>query len=696
MNPKLLHDHLNRRAIVYIRQSSPGQVMHNQESQRRQYGLADHARQLGFQQVEVIDEDLGRSGSGEVERPGFEHLVAEVCTGRVGAVLCVEASRLARNGRDWHHLIELCGLVRTVIIDPDGVYDPCILNDRLLLGLKGTMSEFELNLLRQRSLEAIHQKARRGELQFRLPVGFRWTQSGKVEIDPDRRIQEAIRLVFAKVAELGSARQVLLWFRAEKTVLPALDLNSPGQTGVVWKLPAYNTIWHMIRNPMYAGAYAFGKTGTRTKVIDGRPRKSDGHCKPVDSWMVLIRDHHSGYIAWEQFERNQVMLTDNAHMKSRMEPKAGRGGRSLLAGLLRCRRCGRMLHVAYSGSNGEVPRYHCRGAHINHGGAWCISFGGLKPDRAIAGEILKAVEGNAIEAALAVAARVGEQQRQRHHVLSLELQQAQYEVRLAARRYEAVDPDNRLVAAELEARWNTALQSAGEVEKRLCENELPDNATRIPDKETLFSLAQDLPAVWNSATTDMRLKQRIIRILIEEVIADVDEAASEVILVIRWTGGRHSELRVKKNLTGKHSRCTSLETIEIIRQMAGKFPDDQIAATLNRLALRTGAGHTWTEGRIRSLRSYHEWPTYDAKIARRQGLTLEEASERLGVSHKIVRRLIDAGKISATQVVPWAPWEISAEAVESEDVLQAIRKVKRRVPDTSSRPETVLPLFSEV
>jgi hypothetical protein len=320
----------------------------------------------------------------------------------------------------------------------------------------------------------------------------------------------------------------------------------------------------------------------------------------------------------------------------------------------------------------------------------------LRPDRAIASEILKAVEGNAIEAALEVAARVAEQQQQRHRVLSLELEQAQYEVRLAARRYEAVDPDNRLVAAELEARWNVALQSAGEVEKRLRQNELPENATRIPDKETLASLAHDLPAVWNSPTTEMRLKQRIIRILIEEIVADVDEATTEIVLMIHWTGGRHSELRVKKNTTGKHSRCTSLEAIEIIRQMAGKFPDDQIAATLNRLNFRTGTGNTWTEGRIRSLRSYHDWPTYDAKTASRQALTLEEASERLEVSHKVVRRLIDAGKISATQVVPWAPWEISVEAVQSEEVIEAVRNAKRRVSVTSSSAsKAVLPLFAD-
>ncbi len=694
MNPKITPNHLSRRAIVYIRQSSPGQVIHNQESQRRQYGLAEHARQLGFQKVEIIDEDLGRSGSGQVERPGFQHLVAEVCTGQVGAVLCIEASRLARNGRDWHHLIELCGLVRAVVIDPDGVYDPGLLNDRLLLGLKGTMSEFELNLLRQRSLEAIRQKARRGELRFRVPVGFRWTHQGKVELDPDRRVQNAVLLVFTKMTELGSARQVLLWFRGEKLPLPALVLDAPGHD-LVWKLPVYNTIWHMLRNPMYAGAYAFGKTEARTKVVDGRARKSEGHSKAPESWTVLIHDHHPSYISWEQFERNQAMLADNAHMKSRMQRKAGRGGRSLLAGLLRCRRCGRMLHVAYSGSHGEVPRYHCRGAHINHGEGWCISFGGLKPDREVAAEILRAVEGNAIEAALEVAARIAEQQQERHRALSLELEQARYEARLAARRYEAVDPDNRLVAAELEARWNAALCAVGDVERRLRENELPANAPMIPDKETLSSLAQDLPAVWNASATDMRLKQRIARILIEEIVADVDDAAAEIVLLIHWTGGRHSELRMKKNLTGRHRRCTDLETVEVLRRMAGRFPDDQIAATLNRLGLRTGTGNTWNEGRVRSVRCYHSLPAYAAENRNPHTVTLEEASERLHISHNVVRRLIEENRIPATQVVPWAPWEIPLAAIESDDLVREVATLKRR-PRNPRATDGTCPIFDEV
>jgi DNA invertase Pin-like site-specific DNA recombinase len=337
MNLKLTAECLRRRALVYVRQSSPTQVIQNQESQRRQYALVDRARELGFADVITIDEDLGRSGSGLIERPGFQRLVAEVCTGEVGAVLSLEASRLARNGRDWHHLIELCGMVGTVVIDHDGIYDPVLLNDRLLLGLKGTMSEFELSLLRQRSQEAIRQKAGRGELRVLLPVGLCWTSSGRIELDPDRRVQQAIQLVFTKMAELGSARQVLLWFRRERMPLPALP-RSPGDRAMVWKLPVYHSILAILTNPMYAGAYAFGKTEVRTRVLDGRVRKTIGHRKPPSAWSVLIRDHHPAYISWPEYERTQAVIAANTNMKSRMERKAGRGGRALLSGLLRCRR----------------------------------------------------------------------------------------------------------------------------------------------------------------------------------------------------------------------------------------------------------------------------------------------------------------------------------------------------------------------
>ncbi len=697
MNPKLTVERLDRRALVYVRQSTPGQVIHRQESQRLQYGLVDRARGLGFQDVGVIDDDLGRSASGLVDRPGFQRLVAEVCTGEIGAVFCIEASRLARNGRDWHHLIELCGMVCAVVVDFDGVYDPNIINDRLLLGLKGTMSEFELNLFRQRSQEAIRQKASRGELRFILPVGFYWNSSGKIEKDPDQRVQQAIQLVFSKMLELGSVRQTLLWFRQENVHLP-VSPRYPSAGPTVWKLPAYHNLLYILTNPVYAGAYAFGKRETRTKIVDGRIRKKGQQRKARTAWTVLIRNHHSGYVSWEQYEGFQAMLAANAYMKSDGTVKSGRGGGALLSGLLRCRRCGRMLHLNYSGSAPyKVQHYNCDEACRRHAEARCIAFGGSAVDEAITKEVLAAIEGNAIEAALAAAEQVEDKRREQRKSIELELEQARYEARLAARRYEAVDPDQRLVAAELEARWNAALERTREVEGKLQEFDSGINRVALPTKELLLSLAQDLPAVWNAASTDMRLKQRIVRMLIKEIVADVDEEKREVSLLIHWAGGRHSELRVMKRGTGQRRTCTSVEAIEVVRQMAGKFSDEVIAATLNRLGLRSGTGYTWDKQRVYALRQYRQFPAFDPNGASQTTVTLKEAGRRLNVSPAVIRRMIAEKILPASQVVATAPWEIPTEALDSELVQQrAVTSINKR----AARPRTHIvdgqeSLFSE-
>lgn len=689
MLTKIGPDHLRRAAVVYIRQSSTTQLTHNLESQRRQYGLVDHAKGLGFGQVEVIDDDLGRSGSGLVQRPGFQRLVAMVCEGRIGAVLCIEASRLARNGRDWHHLIELCGLVGTLVVDADGVYDPQLINDRLLLGLKGTMSEFELNLLRQRSLEAARQKARRGELQFCLPVGYCWTHHGKIEMEPDLRIREAIFSVFDKFRELRSMRQVLLWFRSEQISLPAISYNEFGRT-TLWRLPIYKTIRYMLINPTYAGAYAFGKTSVRTQVVNGRANRTQGHAKPRDEWMVLIRDHHPGYISWEEYDRNQMVIAENAHSKSGFNRKAGRGGRGLLTGLLRCGRCGRMLHIVYVGNNGHVVRYFCRGAHINHGTDRCISFGGLKADRIVSSEVLQVISGSAIESALKAAESGTQQALQRVQSLQLELEQAQYEARLATRRYEAVDPDNRLVAAELESRWNAALDRVRQLEKTLQEVNVEPPTSAVADRDALLSLAEDLPTVWNAPATDMRLKQRIVHILIQEIVANVDDSAQQVVLVIHWMGGRHSELRFAKNKVGHHSRVTQMEAIEVIRQMASQHSDKEIASTLNRLGMQTGAGNTWQEHRVQWARRHQGLPAYDPSKKNVSVLTLEQAAAQLGICENSVRKLIEDDIIPAKQIVACAPWQIPAEAVTSNKVIKAaadLKKRRRGVPRASAIPE---------
>jgi DNA invertase Pin-like site-specific DNA recombinase len=676
MKDKLTSGHLKRRAIVYIRQSTPTQLIHNRESQLRQYRLADYAREVGFADVETIDEDLGRSGSGLVERPGFQRLVTEVCEGQIGAVFCLEASRLARNGRDWHHLIELCGLVGALLIDVEGVYDPRLSNDRLLLGLRGTMSEFELGVLRQRCLEAIRQKAKRGELKFCLPVGYRWSLGNRIELDPDLRVQNAILLVFRRFQELGSARQVLLWFRQESITLPSAGYSEATQQ-TYWKLPLYHTILNILTNPMYAGTYTFGRTEARTKIKEGQARRTEGHRKPPEQWMVLIPNHHPGYISWEQFELNRKIVAENAHMKSRMGRQMGRGGLSLLIGLMRCRRCGRMLRVHYLGKGRKEIRYQCVNGNINQGVPKCISFGGVRVDQAVASEVLRIIEPMALDAALQAAEQVAEQQQERVRAITLELEQARYEARLASRRYDSADPDNRLVASELEARWNVALCRVRELESRLDQAQAESIAHPVVEKAELLRLAEDLPAVWNSPVADLSLKQRIIRILLQEIAANVDEESQEIVLSLHWVGGRHSELRVPKLKSGRHGRCTKQEAVDIVQQMAASYSDEEIAFTLNRLRLKTGVGNTWNDARVRSLRWHLKLPSQQA--GEKEGfINLKEAATSLGVSASVVRRLMEKNILSARQIVPGAPWQIADRDVNSPEVIRAAIALKNR------------------
>lgn len=545
MNPKLTAEHLRRGAVVYIRQSSLGQVANHTESQRRQYGLVEEARAMGFSPVRLIDEDLGRSGSGLVARPGFEKLVACVCADAVGAVFCIEASRLARNGRDWHHLLDLCALVGSVVIDSDGVYDPRMTNDRLLLGLKGTMSEYELSLLRQRGLAARDAKAARGELHFALPPGYCWDELGRIEMDPDERVGEAIRLVFRKFRELGSARQVLLWLNEAQVSMPVYRQSQAGPK-ITWQSVRYHRVLSILRHPIYAGAYVYRRTEQRTRVEDGRARKSVGHRKDRSAWNVLLRDHHPGYIAWEEFEENQRMLAENAHMQKRTSRKSGRGGRALLSGIVRCGRCGRMMRVFYGSRAGHSHRYLCRGDPVHSTGRTCVGIGGVRIDRAVAAQILESVSAQAVEAAVRAAERLSGADDELREVLAREIEQARYEASLAARRHEAVDPDKRLVARELESRWNAALEHVTVLEERLASLRRQHDARPEIDRVGLYALAQDLPAAWNAPGVRPHTKQRLARVLIQEVVIDIHEPSNEAVVIIHWNGGRHTELRVAR------------------------------------------------------------------------------------------------------------------------------------------------------
>lgn len=660
---------LRRKAVVYVRQSTQTQVQNNLESQRRQYDLVEEARRRGFTQVEVIDDDLGRSASGMVARPGFDRLVAWLCAGEVGAVLCFDASRLARNGRDWHHLLELCGLVEARVIDLEGVYDPCRPNDRLLLGMKGSISEFELGVLRARMFEAARAKARRGELRISVPIGYVWHREIGLEFDPDVRLQEAIRLIFARFRKLGSARQVFLSLAGEQVHFPRPS-DSKRMVMFDWTPIRYRNVISVLKNPFYAGTYAYGKSEKRTTLVEGRLRKSYGHGKPVEQWEVMLKDHHEAYIDWAEFERNQKQLAVNAY--GRVDGvKSGRGGRALLVGLLCCARCGRRLTVAYTGRGSGQPVYRCDRPHVQLAQPQCFTFGGRRPDAAIAQELLRAVEPLAIEAALQAERRHMEVQADQRRIVGLELQQARYEATLAERRYAACDPDNRLIAAQLERSWESALQRVQSCQRRVDAVDQTLSAVAMPD---LRGLAQDLAAAWEAPGVTMRTRQQLLHTLVQEIIADLDEKTREIVLTIHWRGGQHSQVRVAKPKSGEHGCRTPDEALAIMRSMAGKWSDEHIAATLNRMGLPTGQGKTWTAHRVGSVRMVNDVRAYRSAHKDGQWLTMSEAAAKLGVNNHRIRRLIKEGLLPAEQVVPRAPYQIRASDLLDPQVLEAVAR----------------------
>jgi len=684
MSEKIQSSHTDREACVYVRQSSMSQVRHHLEGQRRQYDLRERAKSLGFHRVVVIDEDLGRTGTGAVERPGFGRLLDAVCSGRVGAVLALEASRLARNNRDWHHLIDLCAMAGTLVIDHDGIYDPSLLNDRLLLGLKGTMSEFEISLLRQRAIEAHRQKVRRGLVLTQVPVGYVRTEDEGMEKTPDRQVQEAIAGVFHKFRELGSVRQVLLWYRDEKLLLPAFSRES-GNRKIIWINPVYPRIFGILKNPTYAGVFVWGRKHTRTSIVNGRARKTRGHNRPLEQWEVTIPDHHEGYITWEEFMRNQQQIRSNAGWNARMGDSQGapRNGPALLAGLLRCARCGRLLQVCYtlSKQHGPLPRYWCSGDRGRQMVRSCITFAGTRVDQSVAWEVLEALQPLGIQAAFDALDRTQNQIDEKRRSLELAVQKARYEAGRIERQYQATEPENRLVAAELEKRWNSALTQVAELEQRL-----EEASTQIPQltaeqRQQLLTLGDDLEQLWDHPRSPVTLKKRILRTVLQEIVADTTDDPPAVHLKLHWAGGSHTELTVRKNRTGYHDHINSQEVTELIRELSLVCNDTAIVSILNRLGYRTGFGNTWTEKRVQHVRHTHGFPACPPP-EQRQWITMQQAADALQVSTMVIRRLAEQKILPARQIVKFAPWMIERAHLELPAVRRAVRMVHsaRRLP----------------
>jgi DNA invertase Pin-like site-specific DNA recombinase/predicted DNA-binding transcriptional regulator AlpA len=658
---KVKPNHTPRVAIVYVRQSSPAQVENHRESTARQYAWVEKACQLGWakEQVVVIDEDLGLSGSAWAERSGFGRLTTEVGLGRVGIVLGLEVSRRARNNAHWYRLFDLCGVTDTLVGDDDGVYHPALLNDRLILGLKGIMAEAELHVLRARLEGGIRNQAARGQLRRALPVGLVWGEAdGEVRFHPDESVVHTLRTVFAEFTELGSVRPVWLWFRSQGLSFP---MRQHMKSEIRWVAPTYTAIHHVLTHPVYAGAYLYGRCRHERYVDEqGRLRRRTRHL-PLAEWSVLLPEHHPGYIDWATFQANQARIDTNVHPQPHQTGGAVREGAALLQGLATCGKCGRRLHTHYTGRN-AAPGYHCSGKNIVEGrGVYCLNVGGVPIDQAVVDAFLKALTPAAREAT-----ELAAQQLEASHDAALAqwrlaVERARYEAERAERQYRAVEPENRLVARTLETEWERRLRDLAAAETELDRREQQRPRTLSPEeKKKIHSLSSDLDKVWRAPTTTDRDRKELWRALLEEVMVTVHPPERCAHLTLRWKGGALTAIALCLPRTKPRGLHTDEDTISLLGRLAVHYPDDVIAGILNRQGRRTASGERFTANQVGSLRRYRHIPPYEPPTEPPTGdlVTLKEAAQSLGLAASTLHRWINDGFLAGEQITPGAPWRI--------------------------------------
>jgi DNA invertase Pin-like site-specific DNA recombinase len=646
LSPKIEPRHLRLRAIVYVRQSTPRQVQHNQESTRRQYQLAERARQMGWPapQVEVIDEDLGLSGASSHARTGFQRLVAAISLGEVGLVLVTEVSRLSRRNSDWHRVIELCAVFRTLIADEDGIYCPQDPNDRLLLGVKGTLFAAELHILRARMRGNLLAKARRGELALRLPVGYRRLGDGTVVLDPDEAVRAALARIFERFAVLRNARAVQRDLAEHGIKMPRLIQHGAECGRIVWVRPTYQMIQQVLTSPAYAGVFVYGRR--KQEVTPGDPPTVTDRRRPVEEWDVVVPGVYPAYLSYEQYLLNRRCLRDNLYNFAAKGRGAPREGRALLQGLVVCGRCGRRMSVSH---DSDYLHYQCRRAQMDYGSPLCQAFSVKHLDDAVGELFLQAVKPAAIETTLAALAELERERQALDRHWQLRLERARYEVQRAERQYDAIEPENRLVARTLETRWNTALQALEQLEQEYAAARrtelLPLNEA---DRHAVCQLAGDLPALWYANTTTNVDRKRMLRLVISEVVLLVHAGERRAEITIAWSGGMTTQHTVRCPPLGWHNR-TETAIIERLRDLAQAHPDHQIAARLNAEGLLSRTGKSWTSARVGSMRKQYGIATACPLRARSEGprgdglVPVRAAAQRLGVSASLVHVWVQHG-----------------------------------------------------
>jgi len=662
MNPKIQPHHLSKPAYIYLRQSTPSQVRHHQESTERQYALREKALELGWSQslIRTLDRDLGKTGTEMARREDFKTLVAEVSMGQVGAVFALEVSRLARSNLDWHRLLELCALTETLVIDEDGCYDPADFNDGLLLGLKGAMAQAELHFLHARLQGGKLNKAKKGELRFPVPVGLCYDEQTRIVMDPDEEVRAAVGLVFSLFRETGSAFGVMQRYAESGLRFPKRAYGGAWDGKIIWGRLTHSRVLGMLKNPSYAGMYVFGRYRYRREISAEGAVQKRIHAVAMADWRVSLKEHHEGYITLEEFFKNQERLEKNrTNGEETLLAGPAREGLALLQGLLLCSTCGHALTVRYTGNGGIYPCYLCnrlrREGLASHD---CMSFRCDLLDAAIAEEVLKALQPAEIGLAWAALQELESRDRAISRQWQMRLERAEYEAALAERRYQEVDPSQRLVAGTLERRWNDALLQWEDLKKQAAEFQRQEaRVTTAEQKAKVLALATDLPRLWHAPTTQAKDRKRMLRLLIKDMTVEKLPHPKQLLVHIRWQGGACSDLCVQLPPNRADRVRYPAAIVERVRNLAQSVPDGEIADRLNQEGHISALGKSFTGSMVKWIRYRYQIPK--ARLVRPEELTVQQVAERFGVSPNVVYYWIDRGVIEARRLNVGSPYWIT-------------------------------------